>query len=72
MTRMLKLGLMVSAAALAAAALAPVWPNVTAADGPAAAGQEPIRIQVNLVNLFATVRDKKTKQILTGLEQSDI
>jgi VWFA-related protein len=30
-----------------------------------------IRVQVNLVNLFATVRDKKTKQIIPNLEQSD-
>jgi VWFA-related protein len=30
-----------------------------------------IRVQVNLVNLFATVRDKKTKQIISGLEQND-
>jgi VWFA-related protein len=30
-----------------------------------------IRVQVNLVNLFATVRDKKTKQIVSSLEQND-
>ena len=30
-----------------------------------------IRVQVNLVNLFATVRDKKTKQIVSNLEQGD-
>ena len=30
-----------------------------------------IRVQVNLVSLFATVRDKKTKKIVTGLEQTD-
>jgi VWFA-related protein len=30
-----------------------------------------IRVQVNLVNLFATVRDKKTKQIISSLEQND-
>ena len=33
--------------------------------------QQGIRVQVNLVNLFATVRDKKTKQIISSLEQSD-
>jgi VWFA-related protein len=33
--------------------------------------QQGIRVQVNLVNLFATVRDKKTKQIISNLEQSD-
>ena len=33
--------------------------------------QGPMRIQVNLVNLFATVRDKHTKQIISTLEQND-
>jgi VWFA-related protein len=33
--------------------------------------QQPIRIEVNLVNLFATVRDKKSKQIVSSLEQND-
>jgi VWFA-related protein len=33
--------------------------------------QQGIRVQVSLVNLFATVRDKKTKQIISNLEQSD-
>lgn len=33
--------------------------------------QQGIRVQVNLVNLFATVRDKKTKQIISSLEQND-
>jgi len=33
--------------------------------------QQGIRVQVNLVNLFATVRDKKTKQIISNLEQGD-
>jgi VWFA-related protein len=33
--------------------------------------QQGIRVQVNLVNLFATVRDKKTKQIISNLEQND-
>jgi VWFA-related protein len=38
------------------------------------AGQQPgptIRVGVNLVNLFATVRDKKTKRIVPDLEQKD-
>ena len=35
------------------------------------APQQGIRVQVNLVNLFATVRDKKTKQIISNLEQGD-
>src|ERR1700675_4655879 len=33
--------------------------------------QQPIHIEVNLVNLFATVRDKKSKQIVSTLEQND-
>jgi VWFA-related protein len=33
--------------------------------------QGPIRVQVNLVNLFATVRDKRSKQIISSLEQND-
>jgi len=33
--------------------------------------QQGIRVQVNLVNLFVTVRDKKTRQIVPNLEQSD-
>ena len=33
--------------------------------------QHPIRVQVNVVNLFATVRDKHSKQIVSDLEQSD-
>ncbi len=33
--------------------------------------QQPIRVQVSLVNLFATVRDKHTKQIISTLEQND-
>ena len=69
MTRTVSLGLMMGAV-LPAATLAPAWPS--AAGGQAAtAGQQPIRVQVNLVNLFATVRDKKTKKILAGLEQGD-
>jgi VWFA-related protein len=36
-----------------------------------APSQGGIRVQVNLVNLFATVRDKKTKQIISNLEQGD-
>ncbi len=33
--------------------------------------QSSIRVQVNLVNLFATVRDKHSKQIVSSLEQND-
>jgi len=42
--------------------------------GPQASGQQQpgsIRVQVSLVDLFATVRDKKTKQILSSLGQDD-
>ena len=38
---------------------------------PAQDPQQPIRVQVNLVNLFATVRDKKSKRIVSDLEKSD-
>jgi VWFA-related protein len=72
MNRLLTVGLMASAAVLAALALAPVRPAALAAAVPAAApAQEPIRVQVNLVSLFATVRDKKTKRIIATLEQDD-
>jgi VWFA-related protein len=64
--------LIAGAVLLAVVALAPAWSSAPAAGGQAAtAGQQPIRIQVNLVNLFATVRDKKTKKIAIGLEQGD-
>jgi VWFA-related protein len=33
--------------------------------------QQPIRVEVSLVNLFATVRDKHSKQIVSTLEQND-
>src|SRR5579863_2554880 len=64
-----RLKLYVAAAALAIPLL---W-----AASPLGAGQnldpsqQGIRVQVNLVNLFATVRDKKTKQIVSSLEQGD-
>jgi len=32
---------------------------------------QPIRVQVNLVNLFATVRDHKTKRIVSDLQKDD-
>ena len=72
MTRTLSLGIILCVGLLAAVTLAPAGPPAPAAGGPAAAkAQQPIRVQVNLVNLFATVRDKKTKKILSTLEQSD-
>jgi VWFA-related protein len=70
MNRMVTVGLMASAALLAAAALAPAPPGAMAAGGPAA-GPPQIRVQVNLVSLFATVREKKTKKIISTLEQGD-
>jgi VWFA-related protein len=78
MNRMVTMGLMASAVVVAALALAAVRPAAMeaaaspAAGAPATAGgQGPIRVQVNLVNLFATVRDKKTKKIMSTLEQTD-
>lgn len=62
-----KLGLVLCTSAMAALPL--VWPTA-----PVRAQQDsqgPLRIQVNLVNLFATVRDKHTKQIVSTLEQND-
>jgi VWFA-related protein len=73
MKRTLTIALMVSAVALAAVVLAPVHPAAAgepAAAASAAAGGQ-IRVQVNLVSLFATVRDKKTKKIMSTLEQGD-
>ena len=60
---------------LAAAVLLQPRRSVHAAPNPAArpqdTPQQPIRVQVNLVNIFATVRDKHTKQIVSTLEQND-
>lgn len=72
MTRILSLGLLMAAATLAVVALAPLRPSAIAAGRPAAGPAVPqIRIQVNLVNLFVTARDKKTKKIMTGLQETD-
>jgi VWFA-related protein len=46
-------------------------PSLPQSQNPDASQQGGIRVQVNLVNLFATVRDKKTKQIISNLEQGD-
>jgi VWFA-related protein len=75
-TRIVSLTLVMMALLLALAALAPIAPSAAGQPQPSAApatasAQGPIRVQVNLVNLFATVRDKKTKKIVTGLEQGD-
>jgi VWFA-related protein len=72
MNRILSLASFLGAGALAATLLASAAPAVPSAGGPGQAeAQQPIRVQVNLVNLFATVRDKKSKKILTTLEESD-
>jgi VWFA-related protein len=46
-------------------------PSLRGSQNSEAPQQGGIRVQVNLVNLFATVREKKTKQIVSNLEQSD-
>jgi VWFA-related protein len=75
MTRILNLALLTAAAALALLVLAPLRPSAVAAGGPAASASASaaaqIRIQVSLVNLFITARDKKTKRIATDLQQAD-
>src|SRR4051812_28210508 len=74
LNRFAKPVLLITALLLAGVALAPLWPKAGAtlmATSVSAPAQEPIRIQVNLVNLFATVRDKKTKRIVTDMEQSE-
>jgi VWFA-related protein len=68
--RLNKPGAILLAATLASAAFVPSW----IASAPAQdtqQSQQSIRVQVSLVNLFATVRDKKTKRIVPDLEQSN-
>ena len=61
--------------AVAALAIPLLWPATPLGAGQNGQNLDPsqqgIRVQVNLVNLFATVRDKKTKQIIPTLEQGD-
>lgn len=57
-------------AALASAAFVPIWTVPAPAQDPQQSDQG-IRVQVALVNLFATVRDKKTKRIVGDLTQDD-
>src|SRR5579864_8199163 len=61
--------------AVAVLAIPLLWPSVPLGAGQNGQNLDPsqqgIRVQVNLVNLFATVRDKKTKQIISTLEQGD-
>lgn len=63
-----RLSLKVLGGALAAVLLFP-GPHVPAAQDSGLQGG--IRVQVNLVNLFVTVRDRKTKGIISNLEQGD-
>ena len=70
------LGLVLFVAAVVAlvrpsAAARAARPTQTTQQQSPAAGHAHPHVQVNLVNLFATVRDKKTKQIILGLDQSD-
>ena len=46
-------------------------PSLRGSQNSEAPQQGGIRVEVSLVNLFATVREKKTKQIISNLEQSD-
>lgn len=61
--------------AVAVLAIPLLWPAVPLGAGQNNQNEDPsqqgIRVQVSLVNLFATVRDKKTKQIIPTLEQND-
>jgi len=67
-----KMGATLCAALVAATLMLYARPSAGAAQNGADTAQgPPLKIQVNLVNLFATVRDKKTKQIFSNLEQSD-
>jgi VWFA-related protein len=72
---LIKAGFVLGAFALAAFGLAGFRISgdipATASAAVAAPQEGPIRIQVNLVNLFATVRDKKTKRIVTDLNQDE-
>jgi VWFA-related protein len=63
-------GAILLAAMLASAAFVPLWIISAPAQDPQQAEQG-IHVQVSLVNLFATVRDKKTKRIVPDLEQSN-
>jgi len=65
-----RLKLYVAVAVLAIPLLWPASP-LGAGQNSEPLAQQGIRVQVNLVNLFATVRDKKTKQIVSSLEQGD-
>lgn len=68
MMRACQFGLIIFIAALAIVEARPqAVPPAQQAPQPS----QPIRVQVNLVNLFATVRDKKTKRIVSNLEKDD-
>jgi VWFA-related protein len=65
-----RIGLILCAVATATAALGSARFAAHASQAPQES-QQPIRVQVNLVNLFATVRDKHSKKIISNLEQGD-
>jgi VWFA-related protein len=56
---------------LTLAALPLAWPRAARATQQEQQAQQPIRVQVSLVNLFVTVRNKHTKQIVTNLQEKD-
>jgi VWFA-related protein len=68
--RLERVSLKLSAAAVAVLLLFS-GPSIGRGQNSEGSQQGGIRVQVNLVNLFATVRDRKTKQIISGLEQND-
>lgn len=68
MMRAYQIGLIISLAVLAGLETgAQTAPPAQQAQQPS----QPIRVQVNLVNLFATVRDHKTKRIVSDLQKDD-
>jgi len=72
-TRRRQFGYVLAGALLAAGALArfPTPAPATPQTDQTQVDQSPIRVQVSLVSLFATVRDRRTKQIVSGLGQDE-
>ena len=62
--------MLLAATVLASKAAAQAPPGTQQQPPPQDKGQEPIRVQVALVNVFATVRDK-SRRIVSNLEQKD-
>ena len=69
--RMNRLGVILLGTALGAAPCFQAGVAAQAAQGQQPLPQDSIKIQVNLVNLFATVRDKRSKRIVSTLEQNN-